>query len=167
MHPDMREGVDDYLTKPLRNRTLLDALTRWLPENAAAGRESSCDDAAPPLGGATALLHEAVIAELETLDPELLTSVLTLYFDQAAGHLSTMQGAAARGDDISVARTAHQLKGTSATVGATLVSHLASELEVAAKTGDLSTADALVDRMRSALAATGTAFSERSAAALT
>jgi HPt (histidine-containing phosphotransfer) domain-containing protein len=99
-----------------------------------------------------------VIAELESLEGVVLTDLLSLYFDEAAGHMSELRGAIGRGETLTVAQTAHKLKGSSRTLGATHVSHIASELEATAKAGDLDVADELLDRLRSGLDETWRAF---------
>ena len=156
-------GMDEYLSKPLRNRTLTDALARWV--GSASDGDPTPDEAGAGDGDeASQLLHEPVVAELEALDGELFASLLSLYFDEAEEHMSVLRDAATKGDELAVARRAHQLKGASATMGAALVTQIASELETAAKSGDLSFANALVDRLRSALAQTAVAYRTRDAA---
>ncbi len=80
-------GMDDYLSKPLRNRVLRDALTRWIPD--ADGAVTAAPPIPVPRRAATDpnLLDEAVIADLEGLDGDLLPGLLTLYFEEAAERL--------------------------------------------------------------------------------
>jgi len=116
-------GMDDYLTKPLRNQILKDALKRWISDApvhalAVSPVASSAEGAAGP----AALLDEEVIAELG-FDAEGLTELHSMYFDQAAEQVSELGAAIVRGETVAVARTAHQLKGASATIGAARVSH--------------------------------------------
>jgi CheY-like chemotaxis protein/HPt (histidine-containing phosphotransfer) domain-containing protein len=140
-------GMDDYLTKPLRFRALKDALARWVGE---------------PSVGSPELLHEAVIAGLlEHLEGDVLPDLLTLYFDEAAVQISELNGAVGRGETLTVSHTAHRLGGSSGTLGASRVSHIASELEAMAKAGDLTAADAVLDRLGSAFHDTKKAFRTR------
>ncbi len=155
-------GMDDYLTKPLRSRTLMDALSRWVPADAAPDAATLGDYAPPPEGDAQ-LLREAVVAELETLDRAVLAGLHSQYLDEAAGQLSALRADVAQGDEAAVARTAHALKGTSATIGAALVAQIASELEAGAKAGDLNGAGELLERLLDALARTRTALDARDA----
>ena len=71
--------------------------------------------------------------------------------------------AVADADPDAVARMAHTLKGSSSTLGAAQVAHLASELEQAAKAGDLAPAPALLDSLHLALEETRKAFRDRTA----
>ena len=152
-------GMDDYLTKPLRNRMLMDALKRWITDAPAPAPTA----ASPVAGGArgaagrSALLDEEVIAELG-FDGEGLTELHSMYFDQAAAQVSQLGGAIARRETIAVAKTAHQLKGSSATIGAARVSQLACELEMTARNDRLAAAPALLDLLRRSLAETRTAL---------
>jgi len=59
-------GMDDYLTKPLRNRMLMDALKRWITDAPAPAPPAASPVASGARGaaGRSALLDEEVIAEL-------------------------------------------------------------------------------------------------------
>jgi two-component system sensor histidine kinase/response regulator len=160
-------GMDDYLTKPLRNRTLKDALRRWIPDAdpGDAGPEPavSADGAAdgPPAVGE--VLDEAVIGELEAVDAALLPSLLSLYFDEDEANMAELRGAVDRGDVLAVLRTAHKLKGASAAIGAVRVHAVASRLESTARDGDLTGGPDLLDILRRGLDETRTAFAGRAA----
>ena len=107
------------------------------------------------------LLHEAVLAEIESLEGEVLKSLLPLYFEGAAERMTELSGAIGRGDTLTVGQTAHELNGSSGSLGASHVSHIASELEATANAGDLTVADELLDRLRSAIDDTKKAFRSR------
>jgi CheY-like chemotaxis protein len=153
-------GMDDYLTKPLRNLVLRDALRRWAfgPPAGAPVDHAPSPTAPPARAVGTELLNEVVTAELEGLDDELLSSLLSLYFDEAARQLSELTEAIRCEDTLSVAPTAHKLKGASLTLGATHVSLIAAQLESAAKTGDLTAASELLDALRTGVDDTREAF---------
>jgi PAS domain S-box-containing protein len=136
-------GMDEYLTKPLRLEALKDALARCISES--------------PRG----LLDGALVAELENLDGDVLTELLSLYFEQAAVHVSELSGAIGRGETHTVGATAHKLKGSSSTLGAAQVALIAAELEAAAGAGNQTAADDLLDRLRNALDETEKAFRNR------
>ncbi len=122
-------GMDDYLSKPLRMRSLREALTA----------------ATPLLPG---LLHEAVIADLDDLGEDVLGGLVTLYFDEAAGHVAELDGAVDRDEPLTVRHAAHKLAGSSRTIGATGVAAVASELETTARADDLSGAPELLAQLR-------------------
>ena len=97
------------------------------------------------------LLDEAVIAELENLEGVVLTELLSLYFDDAAGLISELGDAIGRGETFTVAKRAHKLRGSSATIGAAHLSQIASELEAAAEAGDVSRMSELFATLRTGL----------------
>ncbi|MCA1693254.1 MAG: Hpt domain-containing protein, partial [Actinobacteria bacterium] len=59
-----------------------------------------------------------------------------------------------RGDALTVSQAAHKLKGSSATIGAARVAHIAGALATTAPASDLSGAEELLDRLSRALAQT-------------
>ena len=151
-------GMDDYLSKPLRNRVLREALTRWIPDPDVT--------AAVPAGRARRatdphLLDEAVIADLEGLEGDPLPGLLTLYFDEAAERLCELGDAISNEAAVTVGKAAHRLKGSSLTIGAAYVARVAADLEAAAGAGELGTAGPLREHLRGALDETAEAFRNR------
>jgi CheY-like chemotaxis protein/HPt (histidine-containing phosphotransfer) domain-containing protein len=141
-------GMDDYLAKPLRSQGLEDVLLRWTTDPAPTAW------APLPAHDPGGLLDESVIAELESLDPGLLSSLLPPFFDEAADQLSALRRDVGHADAPAVAETAHKLKGSSASLGAARVSAIAAELETGAKRGELGDAGDLIDRLAAGLAGT-------------
>jgi CheY-like chemotaxis protein/HPt (histidine-containing phosphotransfer) domain-containing protein len=161
-------GMDDYLTKPLRNQILKDALKRWVYEQPAppARPDPTAGTSAAPAagGGDPQLLDQAVIGELEKLlDGEVLTNMLALYVEEAAGDMAALTAAVTSGDAVAAARTAHKLSGSSRTLGAAHVARVAAELEQTAKTGDLSIAHELLATLGRGLGDTDEAIRARAA----
>jgi HPt (histidine-containing phosphotransfer) domain-containing protein len=115
--------------------------------------------------GASELLQETIVGELESLEGEALTTLLSFFFDEAVEQISDLRGAVERGDALAVSEMAHKLRGGSSTLGALRVSDIAAELETRAKAGDLTLADELVDRLHNALEETRAAFHSRGAIA--
>ncbi len=154
-------GMDDYLTKPLRSQALKETLARWVYESppdagtlsATATRAADSDD--------LEVLDQAVVAELDTLESGLLTSLLSMYFDEADARVSELAGAIGRNETLIVRQAAHKLKGASCTLGARRISKIASELEDAAAGGDLAAAPELLSRLCSGLEDTREALGSR------
>lgn len=136
-------GMDSYRAKPVSKDALLALVARSVKKRP------------------TQQFDEAVIAELESLEGDVLSDLLSLYFEEAAGQVSELSDAIGRGDAQAVGRTAHKLLGSSSTLGAAHVSRVVSELETAAKAGSLGAAGELVGRLRSALDDTRSAFRSR------
>lgn len=147
-------GIDDFLPKPLRNQPLKDMLARWVDAMPAP---------AAIVAPGPALLQEAIVAELESLDGEMLDTLLRLYFAETDDLLPALRTAADRGEALAVRQGAHKLRGSSCALGAAHVSDLYAELEAAAGAGDLIVAGDLLDRIPVALSQTRKAFDGRTA----
>jgi HPt (histidine-containing phosphotransfer) domain-containing protein len=152
--------MDDYLVKPLRSQTLKDTLRSWIsaPQHPPATVPATTvpeDEAAERV-----LLDEALIADLG-FDETDLTELFSMYLAQAGGQVAELDAAIGRGESGAVARTMHDLKGSSATIGATFVCRLAAELEATAKAGELDGAPEIVERLRTGLADTTLAVAAR------
>ena len=76
-------------------------------------------------------------------DRELLASLFQLFVSDAPKKLEKMDACAAERDLYGVERTAHSLKGASATVGASRLCEIAAETERAAKAGSWDDVDRL------------------------
>jgi HPt (histidine-containing phosphotransfer) domain-containing protein len=163
-------GMDDYLTKPLRNQVLKEALKRWVfdapapPAPAAVEPLEPTDDRAPAAGGDPEILDESVVAELESLEVGMLTRLLALYFDEAVLDVSALSAAVARRETPAVVSMAHKLKGSSM-LGAAHVARIAGQLEAIAQSGHLAGATELLERLERGLEHTRRAFGTRPAEA--
>lgn len=76
-------------------------------------------------------------------DRELLANLFQLYIDDAPKKLRGIEEFANRNEFYQIERTAHSLKGASATVGASRLCGLAADLEQAAKAGSRERIDVL------------------------
>lgn len=76
-------------------------------------------------------------------DRELLASLFQLFIDDAPKKLRGIEDFAEQNEFYQIERTAHSLKGASATVGATRLCRLAADLEQAAKAKSREQVDAL------------------------
>jgi HPt (histidine-containing phosphotransfer) domain-containing protein len=86
--------------------------------------------------------------------------LVELFVEDARSRIAAIIEAVRRGDAAEVGREAHSLKGSASNVGAGAMERLSRELEMAARSGDLSGAPGWVDaldaelaRVRAALAA--------------
>jgi len=136
--------MDDYLTKPLRMRSLREALTGTSPL---------------PAG----LLHESVIADLDDLGDDVLSDLVALYFGEAAGHMEELGGAIDRNEPLTIRHAAHKLAGSSRTIGATAVAAVACQLELTARAGEFTRAPVLLADLRHQLDETREALLARKA----
>ena len=117
-------GMDDFLAKPVRPRALAAILSKWLAQAASkpvtekSGREDELEQVRGIFG--------ANFAELASL-----------YQADSPTRIMKLRAAGSAGDNATVARIAHALSGSSASIGATGLSALCKELEKHAQTGSL------------------------------
>jgi HPt (histidine-containing phosphotransfer) domain-containing protein len=82
-------------------------------------------------------LDQAALNELRALDPEgaagLVAQIITSYLSDAPNLIQQIRTALAGNDIVSLTRHAHSLKSTSLSLGASRVSQIARELELAGK----------------------------------
>jgi two-component system, sensor histidine kinase and response regulator len=132
-------GMDDYLSKPIRQEDVDAMLERWI------GAASPAVPAAPAAdgngGGGDPLIDESRIEGFRRDYPDMARQLVTLFADTTPPLLAELRDAAARGDGPAAAQAAHKLKGSSQNVGALRMAEIAMRLEQ----GDLDvgTVDAL------------------------
>jgi two-component system, sensor histidine kinase and response regulator len=144
----LRAGMDDYLTKPLRLRTLQTLVGR-IP-GLAPGND------APPQQP-DSFFDPAPLREIG--DPETEAALAVMFLDQAAERIPALQAAIDGQDAERVHRLAHGLKGSAATVGAVRMSELSRDLCELAAGGVTATAAEIHTELAEALSATSTALS--------
>jgi CheY-like chemotaxis protein len=117
-------GMDDYLAKPLRPEELDAVLERWLHTPAAPA------EAAPALEPASmALVDEARARVFREDYPEIVDQLIELFEDSTPPLLRELREGAAAGDEETVRRAAHKLKGSCQNIGASGMAARVAELE--------------------------------------
>ncbi len=138
-------GMNDFLTKPVEPRRLLETLGKWLrPESVAAtaapattaarlpagseggtgsGTETEIDPDAGPVLDRTGLLERAMD------DAALAADLLEAFLHEYPALRDALRAALAGADLIAITNVAHTIKGAAANVGAQRVALAASRLE--------------------------------------
>jgi signal transduction histidine kinase/DNA-binding response OmpR family regulator/HPt (histidine-containing phosphotransfer) domain-containing protein len=125
-------GMDDYLVKPVR----LDELRRAL---------GACRPVTVPSAGGGAIATTGDGIDRDVLDalredlgnPDAVRQVVKAFLDRVPLALAQLRDAAAREDQAAILAAAHSLKGTSATLGALVLSEQCAKLERLARAGRL------------------------------
>ncbi|HMN36461.1 MAG TPA: response regulator [Hyphomicrobium sp.] len=148
-------GMDDYISKPYSEETLIKTLSRWLPVRSPAAPLPAAP-ATDPAAGAVhntgehegqalqpscppasdePVVDEGMLATLKAARPDLLARLIKTFLAHAPAALDGLQQARAEGDMRRLAMLAHSLKSSSANLGALGISNLCRELEHKVSTG--------------------------------
>jgi PAS domain S-box-containing protein len=136
-------GMDDFVSKPIRQEELAAALAR---SAAPALDPDALDRLAETIGG-----------------PDALAELTRTFLDDSERLLSELRQSVEAGRVEEVRRHAHTLKSTAASFGATELSDLCRRLEALAQTGSLDGAGDLVEAIVARFAGVRTALQERPA----
>ncbi|MDQ3569867.1 MAG: response regulator [Actinomycetota bacterium] len=136
----LQAGMDDYLSKPVWPAELKRILSRWVcdVDHPAAISEQTSDE----------LLDPVALEALEGLgegDPHGVAAMVRLFLRDTSARLDILRQA--DGDAEAIARTAHSLKGSCATFGATAMASLCDDLEAANATANHQLVEATVARL--------------------
>ena len=158
----LESGMDDYVAKPVKPAELNEVLERWMEEPDGAAQEAAANVASgmtdPVANGHAALgepLDPEVLAGLRDLgspgdgEPDILTELVDIFVEDVEPRLAALREAVASGDTDGVERAAHTLKGSSGNMGARRMSEIASGLQDAGTSGDLSGAESLLGDLES------------------
>jgi CheY-like chemotaxis protein/HPt (histidine-containing phosphotransfer) domain-containing protein len=126
-------GMDDYLSKPVRQDQLQEALKRWAPDKSVA------TPAVPPvdvdvLEGFRQLQEEG--------QPDVVVEFIDLFLGDLPARRKAIRLALSDGDPERVRAAAHALKSSAAYIGAAELARLCKEVEMAGRNGDLLSAAA-------------------------
>jgi PAS domain S-box-containing protein len=140
----MRQGLDDYVGKPVKSRHLYEVLHRWLRPRPARPEAEVAVPASPapvpplPAGQAAGepILDDAILRQLVELGGPEFAADLYQEFEQEAGDLlRDAAPTAAAGNFRELLPMLHQLKGTAATLGGVTLAAQARHLEHQLKEG--------------------------------
>ena len=133
-------GAEQVITKPVRKRTLLDAL-RGLPPTSPSNSASpsppspSAPAFAPPSPEQPPVDLDRLVREFDG-DSALATQMLHSWLASVPALLADLQAALSASDLEKVRRSAHAIKGAAANLAADRLASAASALEVAALAAD-------------------------------
>ncbi|MDE2127461.1 MAG: response regulator [Armatimonadetes bacterium] len=138
-------GMDSYISKPIREQELRDALNLHAPhlfETAAAPTEIESVPEPEPAGMPAAPLPEAM-----SVEPEFVRSLMPLVESECPALCNGLRRSARTGDAEGVRRIAHQIKGTALMLNAYRFADVAAKLEDMGRRGNLSGVDGLLNEL--------------------
>ena len=131
-------GMDDYVTKPIRKQALLDAVRRNLDHVAPVASPSPPTTSTSNRQSRKIFLEDEIEQLCKEVGRDMLTILLTEFKKEVAEHGEklTLAIEGSNYDFDQVRKSAHSLKGSSATLGAVALAEWAASLEQAAKQQD-------------------------------
>ena len=156
----IREGMDDYLAKPVELRQLADLLAKWLPE--FAPRKTPTTAVLAPSEAAPAVFDEADLLNRLLGDRELAGQIVKGFLEDFPTQLNNLRRRLDAADGPGAAMQAHALRGAAAAVSAGSLRALAQSMERAGRAGQwddfggmLPRASGEFERLKSTLRRTG------------
>jgi len=141
----LNAGMDDYLSKPVQQEELSDALDRYrsLPRQVAVPAPATLQDQALLHTDPAALAAQAIDAQalgkvramLGESAPQLFVELIDTYLIDSPELLASMQAAVLGNNATALRRAAHRLKSGSVFLGAMILASLCDEFERVAGTG--------------------------------
>lgn len=126
-------GMDDYLPKPVKLEELSAMLERWLPERLPIHMPASPKETASADDGANPPLNLNRLFEIYKHDESAVQELLALYLSTTQTLIDKLESAISERNSRTCARTAHEIKGSSAYIGALEMQELARRIELSAK----------------------------------
>ena len=153
----LREGFDDYLSKPIESDRLEDTLIRYLPKGKVILSSETPKAEATPKDDKENAPYPDWIKHLEEIDIgeglkncggiDSYFSILKVYYDSAEITQSNLENTFSDKNWKDYTSYVHSLKSTSRTIGAIELSQLAKKLEDAGNAGDIETIEEYQDEL--------------------
>jgi CheY-like chemotaxis protein len=125
-------GMDDYISKPIDRQMLKIKLNHWLQKDFVLRNQELAKKYSQYVPTANMEEDPIDLAELEEFYAEDLEDVLNTFVESTSKLLQDISVTIGDRNDVSLAHMAHELKGSSASVGAKSLAKLALFLERAA-----------------------------------
>ena len=134
-------GMDDYLSKPIRPEALFEKLLQHLSRTgkAAATTTPSQHTANPPTEAKDQAASTDGFKEMHSILGESYAELARLYLTEAPSKVKQLTDALAQGNMEATHSVAHNLKGSSLSLGASDLAELLAVLETAGKAQDQAT----------------------------
>ena len=133
-------GMDDYIGKPVRLEELQEALERCTPQGFAKAISNHASQ--QPAIDFAAIIHMLGLGDGDDLSPA--ETLIDLYIKDTWEKLAVIKQAALKGSAESIERTAHTLRGSSASLGAWPLAKMWAEIENLGRNGAVQKAASLL-----------------------
>jgi CheY-like chemotaxis protein len=132
----LREGMNDYLAKPVELSQLTETLAKWMPISVPVAAATTIAKKAIQESSVAIFDGESLLLRLMG-DRELAVGVLNGFIQDAPTQLENLRAFIDESDFAGLKLQAHTLKGSAATVGAEALRAVAQVLETAANARQL------------------------------
>jgi len=130
-------GMDDYISKPLKRKQLLDIVDKWVIPPSESRKEPEQDQSkVVPIKKDNPIDFEKALDEFEG-DEEFLMELLLTFLENVRTQIKAIRQAISDGDADLVRREAHSIKGGAANLTADDLCSVANELEKIGKSSTL------------------------------
>jgi PAS domain S-box-containing protein len=153
-------GMDDYITKPMREQEFKRALGRCRPSGAAGSANKPAIRREKPASTKKNIVDMETLASAANEDPEQLQELVELYLAQAKDLMNGLQTALKSGSCKQVDHFANKLVGASLACGMSAMIFPLRELERRGKEGRLEDAQQFFDQASSYLQMTSESLNE-------
>jgi signal transduction histidine kinase/DNA-binding response OmpR family regulator len=144
----LEAGMDDFLTKPIRIEELGTMICKWLPNPEARNlvNQPITEKTRKHSSHLPACLDDTILENLKALggedNPEFFLNVIDQFLSDLPRHLEDIKQAVERQDSEALVKTAHACKGSSRSIGATLLAEMSFALELLGREGTMTDATA-------------------------
>ena len=136
-------GMDDYLSKPIQPRELMEVIEQQLKGAGPAETEMVLSEQAV----AQEVFDRKVLLKRLDGDEEIFKEIIATFLEDAPHQVEKLKNALQEGDALRVERQAHLLKGAALNIGGNGLQTAALGLEMAGKEGDLRRAQLLIPKL--------------------
>ncbi len=147
------QGMDDFLSKPLRLNELGPMLSKWMPLASSVQESPELIATDPSNTRATSTFdawNPATLTELIGDNPAMHQRLLHTFLTHAQLQMTALGQADQSRDSTQLSSIAHTLKSAARSVGALALGELCQQLEMAARAGDLNACARLMPELNSA-----------------
>jgi len=144
----IQSGMSDYLSKPFSRATLRRRLESWLTqgyfeEEVPGPEQNAPDNSMEQVSAIDTTVLEKIRDMQQDGQPDLLEKIISIYRDASSKLMISIRSGLKGGDLKVVQHAAHDLKSSSANIGATQLSRYVKELESSCKINNSATAKRL------------------------
>lgn len=149
-------GMDDYLSKPLKRRSLEELLARYLSDHEQEMAFDAGTEEAPEVRThSTGAIDAVIFSELQETMGDDISELIKQYTETAPLYMETIKESFKALDFVAVSENAHPLKSSSAAIGALNTSAIAADLEQSSlEMKDLETVATLISELEISLTTT-------------